>query len=407
MDLSVVREEIKSSIKVNDWIGTNRRVDCPEPDCDGKGRKADCQPYDSGWYCFVCKTSGDIFKWVMLTRDCNFMTALRTLADAAGICLEPNPERSALLEKFMYHALDYSNKHKLCMGYMLNNRSIDLDTLRSHGVGYCDLGGEVLENSGLTLQQLINLGIAYQSPEGIINYLGGRYLFPIRNVNGQIISIKGRANPIDIPSLDPRRKSMPLKSDGPWGRHSHMDCLYLEENIRHYKDYVFVCEGEPDTLTLRSWGINALGMMTNTGISKHFNKLKQFSRIYFALDNDENTQKHIISELYNLQIKIPDTVIYNVTLPKGDNSKKLDVNDFKVAGHSKRDFHNLAMDSPEASELIIKSWCHKLGVDKTYSAKLYALIGSMPSRREKLLDLMSSLTNVPVDMLAFAVDTTT
>ena len=407
MDFSEVKEEIKQLVKVNQYVGTNKRIDCPESDCDGKGKKADCQLYEDSWYCFICKSRGDIISWVMLTQKCTFPMAVRTLANYAGISLEPHPERSSLLERFLQESVKYLTLNPSKSSYMVSNRGINLDILENHGIGYCDVEGLVLENTGLSTEQLLNLGLLYPSSEGgYRNHMGGRFLFPIRDIKGNLVNIKGRINPLECPDSDPKRKSMPLKADGPWGRHSHMDHLYLEELLSIYNEYVFICEGEPDTLTLRSWGINAVGMMTNTGIAKHAHKFKKFKRVYFVLDNDPNTQKHIVTELYNFQIKLPDTVIYNVTLPHFDEDKKVDVNDYKVKfGKSKQDFHKLCTGSPEAVEIILGDWSKHFKKDRHRSAKIYNLIRSLPSRRDRNIDILSALTGVDKSMLEFATDT--
>lgn len=406
MILSSVRDEIKAAVKVSQYIGSTRRVDCPEPHCDGKGKRADCQAYDDSWYCFICKARGDIFTWVMLTQSCSFGAAIRVLADYAGIPLEPHPERCNLLEKVLSESVKYLRQNQDKLNY-LSGRGLDRSTLEAHSVGYMDLDCEVLEASGLTQDQMLDLGLLYAKSGGNINYLEGRYIFPIRDTQGRLISLKGRANPVDLPDLDSRRKSMPLKADGKWGRHSHMDHLYLEDLISKYEEYVFICEGEPDTLTLRSWGINAVGMMTNTGIVKHAHKLAKFERIYFVLDNDDKTQRHIVTELYSLQMKLPKARILNVTLPQllGDDTK-IDVNDYKSkCGMTKKDFHSLATNSPEAAEIIIREWVKHFRKDRNYSAKIYGLVRTVEGRRDELLELLSTLTKVPVDMLAFAADT--
>jgi DNA primase len=406
MDLSVIKDEIKQIVKVSQYIGSNRRTDCPEPLCDGKGRKADCQPYEDSWYCFMCKSRGDIFSWVMLTQSCNFGTALRTLADHAGVALEPHPERTMLLERFLQSSQQYLRENPSKLEYLVG-RGLDLKTLEKHEVGYCDVLGDVLDSSGLTAEQMLGLGLSYPSTFGITNHLGGRFIFPVRDVNGNLISLKGRANPGDLPNLDSRRKSLPLKAEGPWGRHSHMDCLYLEEQLRSYSDYVFICEGEPDTLTLRSWGINAVGVMTNTGIAKHAHKLKKFKRIYFVLDNDVNSQKQIVNELYNLQVKLPNSTIINVTLPDlAGEGNKVDVNDYKAKySKTKKDFGELALKSPEAVNIILDEWAPFFKEDRTYSSKIYSLIRSIPDRRESMLAYLSNITGIPTDMLGFAADT--
>ena len=55
-----------------------------------------------------------------------------------------------------------------------------------------DTNNNWLDDSDLTIDELKMVGLAYQ--DGSIS-LAGRYVFPIRDLGGHLVQIKGRADP--------------------------------------------------------------------------------------------------------------------------------------------------------------------------------------------------------------------
>ncbi len=388
-DLGYIKEQINSRISIYDIAGSGRgRATCPEQTC----RSDDCQLYDSNTYhCFKCKDTGDLFKMFSKLNNISPSESFKQLASMAGVNLEPNKTRCYLLEHILNKSKAYLNSHPEKLDYLVNTRKISLETLKRHEVGYIDKDWEVLDSTKLDDILLTDLGFIYASVKGNINYLAGRYIFPIRNLSGQLISLKGRANPDDIGTEV--KKSLPLKADSSYGRHSHMDHLYLENLISKYGNTVWIAEGEPDTLTLRDHGYQSLGIMTNTGIDKHAKKLDKFSNVILALDSDNSSQKILPQELYKLITKLPNSNISFVAWP--DSQDKQDINSFVAAGNSID-----SLELVDGTEWLLDFWCKDFS---TNSLKIYNILSI--KQNISLINRVSNNIGVKPEFIKFAIGT--
>lgn len=392
INFEYIKEQIRAKVSLTDLTGSYKtRTSCPSKLCEGEN----CQIFDSDtWHCYKCKLSGDIFSWVSISKNISYSQALKELAGLAGVNLEPNPTRTFLLEHLLTKSREYLQQHPEKLDYLVNSRKISKACLERHEIGYIDLEGQVLEASQISEGILSDLGLLYHRYNGeTYSHLAGRYIIPIRDVKGRLVSLKGRANPLEC---DESKKSLPLKADSSYGRHSHMDHLYLENKIESYGDWVYLCEGEPDTLTLRDQGLPALGLMTNTGLYKHHHKLAKFKTIYVVLDNDQATKRLILDELYKLQVKIPDTKIINITIP-GD--EKTDVNDLWV----KQNKAISTLEGQEACGLLIDQWSEEFKSNREVSSKVYNLLRAC--NRPEMIARLSSNIQVSPELIRFAMST--
>jgi hypothetical protein len=121
-------------------------------------------------------------------------------------------------------------------------------------------------------------------------------------------------------------------------------CLGGEEILDLQPDEIDLCEGWPDRFTLASWRMRAVNLFGHSGMEKHAHKLKGVKRIYSILDPDEASQKRLLTNLYQLNVKIPHVEIRVVHL---DTSGQ-DLNAWGLAGKRGPFF------SPYSDELLIE-----------------------------------------------------
>lgn len=409
-----IKAEIKARISISDIAGySSNRAPCPIKDCPSGGNGRDTHLSDDFWYCHVCKRGGDVFEWVTNSDGVTYATARRSLAERLGIALSPNKARTEILRKVMVAAHRYlfdTKPEKL--KYLLETRGLSRSTCFRHQLGYIDANGAVLEESGVTHEDLLKVGLYYPARvpgEGDLSVMAARYIFPIRDVEGRIIQLKGRADPA-FWSAD-TKKSIPLQKQPPkapreWGSYSHLNHLYLEETLKDVrKNYVIIAEGEPDTLTLQGLGLPAVGLQTSQGMHKHSHKLRKFKQVFVMLDNDVASQRMIVNELYELQIKLPESTVWNVLLPKQEGDKKMDVNDFvKETGCGEGEILRMMKGATAAREYIVDQWGPEYG-DREIFSKLSKLILSVKgNERKNLLTRLAGTTGRKVEFLAFAID---
>ncbi len=111
--------------------------------------------------------------------------------------------------------------------------------------------------------------------------------------------------------------------------------IYNSWNLKSYKDYVVITEGEIDCLTLLQFGINAVGSPGAALFKKDWIKLFDYiDKVYIAFDNDiagiEGAKK-LTEEYFSNR----DT--YNILIPRDKGTK--DINDLTMKlGYKKDDF---------------------------------------------------------------------
>lgn len=416
MTSDLIIQQIKSELTMDKITGFPLyvRVGCPCSDCPSRFKnKREVQQYENYWKCYVCKQGGDIFKWVEHQENVDFARARQMLAEKIGIAISPSKERTRLLTAVVTAAHQYLFEHPEKIKYF-ENRAIPKKILWRHRVGYIDPEGQVLKASGLTVNELLQVGLLYPAfyeNEKPVNVMGGRFIFPIRDQRKNIVQLKGRADPEVLP--EDTKKSLPLKAKpahapSSWGAVSHMNYLFLEEHLDNARQtgFVVIAEGEPDTFTWDKFDFPCVGLQTCNGIGKHAHKFKNIPRIYLALDNDAAASQQIPNELFDLQLKQPDAAVYLVRIPHlaGENIK-VDVNDAVAKyGWGRADLKALLKKAVPAPLYLAKLWAPDY-TNPTTLARINQLVASQKGeRRNNLLKFLSKQTGVPTEMFAFSAD---
>lgn len=138
----------------------------------------------------------------------------------------------------------------------------------------------IWKQEGISEQSLKRFQVYYDS-------FSDRIVYPIRDVNGNIVNIGGR-------TLDPRWKAKQQRKYTyffPWG--GSMNTIYgLFENNKYIQESheVIVFEGCKSVLIADTWGIkNCVALLTSHLSPNQFNLLVRLRcHIVFALDKDVN-----------------------------------------------------------------------------------------------------------------------
>ena len=156
-----VIDDIKTRLDIVDVIGAQTPLQK-----SGKAFKANCPfhqektpsffvfPDKQSWRCFgACATGGDVFSFVMKTRDIEFGEALRTLAEQTNITLPNqndtskndlilsiNESANSYFQQYLASSLGTSTR------LYLEKRSINGDSLIKFELGLSPPDGESLKN---------------------------------------------------------------------------------------------------------------------------------------------------------------------------------------------------------------------------------------------------------------------
>ena len=264
-------------------------------------------PGSGTWRCFgQCNEGGDIFRFVMKKEGWDFPTALKALAEKAGVKLEPpSPERQleaeaherlrVLLEEavvFYRHQLLHTPAGKPALDY-LHRRGLSDTTIETFGLGYAPQGWDAVLNyfsaKGYSPQDLADAGlVSEREGGGVYDRFRNRIMFPIRDGAGGMTGFGARVlNPEDVPKF----LNSPQTDLFDKGR-----ILYGLDQARkaiRASDQVVIVEGYLDVIALHQTGFqNTVSPMGTALTEDQLRLLKRFtSRIVLALDPDAAGEK--------------------------------------------------------------------------------------------------------------------
>jgi DNA primase len=271
---------------------------------------------DSGtWRCFgQCNEGGDIFKFVMKREGWDFAQTLKTLADRAGIQLEPlTPQRvehdetqnriSKLLEDVVIYYHDLLKTHpsgKQALSY-LQQRGLNDQTIEKFMLGFALPGWDNLlqhmNTKGVPNEYLLEAGLLSERDDGgVYDRFRNRIMIPIRDGQGHMAGFGARIlDPNDVPKF----LNSPQTAIFDKGRMLYgLDAA--RKSIRAM-DQAVVVEGYLDVIMLHQAGYtNTVSPMGTALTEDQLRMVKKFTRrLILALDADAAGQK---ATLRGLQI---------------------------------------------------------------------------------------------------------
>ncbi|MFA7171669.1 MAG: DNA primase, partial [Candidatus Paceibacterota bacterium] len=166
-------------------------------------------PERQTWHCFGCGEGGDIFSFVMKMEGVEFVDALKTLADKAGVQLKKmdykdKGEKSNILEVVEAAKKFYRECLKIKSGVKayeyLRGRGISDETIEVFELGYApdswSLLSEYLQKKGFKEKDIFAAGMTVQKEKGgFYDRFRGRIMFPIDNIAGQTAGFSSRIMP--------------------------------------------------------------------------------------------------------------------------------------------------------------------------------------------------------------------
>ena len=160
------------------------------------------------FYCFGCQTGGDVFKFVMLRENVEFLEAARLLARRAGIAIpEQRPgqrsERETILAAHReaaayFHELLKSADEGAAARRYLRTRGTTGETVERLQMGFAadswDGLRDHLVRRGFGVEPLVTGGLLSRKEgrSSTFDRFRGRVVFPIRNLSGEVVGFGGR-----------------------------------------------------------------------------------------------------------------------------------------------------------------------------------------------------------------------
>ena len=276
--------------------GANYRALCPFH--QEKTPSFNVNPQRQIYHCFGCGATGAVFQFVMAYENTDFPTAVRKLADRAGIKIveqEMSPEddrRHHLRQRLLtlhYDAAEWFHRNLLKTASAqpardyLKGRGIGQGVAQSWKIGYApdawDAFSNWAEGKGYTGEELIQSGLAKLRDEekpdsGIFDRFRNRILFPICNDLGEVIAFSGR-------TLDPDAKTAKYVNSPEtmlFTKGSVLFGLHRTKRALIEKNSAIVLEGQIDLITAFEAGIdNVIAPQGTAFTEKQARILKRFA----------------------------------------------------------------------------------------------------------------------------------
>ena len=286
---------------------------------------------EKGFYhCFSSAEHGNIFDFLMKTKNYKFGEAVRMLAVEAGMqpfrFTKQDEEKqnrwkiySAILEKYtsFCHQELISGKHPEVLEY-LNKRKTNKDEIIFFKIGYSSPKNDFYEKlkKEFDEKQIGFSGIYYfdENKKKYIDRFKSRIIFPVKSLSGSVLAIGGRtlskttfAKYINSPETEFYKKGNNLYN------------IDSAKKLRDKNEEVFVVEGYMDVVNLHKFGIQNVVANLGTAMTERQIDLiwRFFKNPIICLDGDESGRKAALRAAERLfPLMKPDYNIFFLTLPE-------------------------------------------------------------------------------------------
>jgi len=335
---------------------------------------------EKGFYhCFSSGEHGNIFDFLMKTKNYKFGEAVRTLAADAGLPTykftkqdEEKENRWNIYKKIleMYsnfcHEELISKKHSNVNEY-LSVRKTNTNEINFFKIGYSPLQNNFYENlrKEFDEKQIDSSGIYYfdENKKKYIDRFRGRIIFPVKSLNGSVLALGGRAisksnfaKYINSPETEFYKKGNNLYN------------INAAREIRDKNNDVFIVEGYMDVVSLHKFGIS--NAVANLGTAMTERQLDLIWRFFknpiICLDGDISGRKAAIRAAERLfPMMKPDLNIYFLSLPENFDP------DSYLHEKGKESFIKLTENKIEIQKFIYESYYQEIEKNNPQSLALF------------------------------------
>ena len=260
------------------------------------------------WHCFGCGKGGDIFSFVMEMEGLSFIDALRLLAPKAGVELKAqNPElsskRGRLIEvmeqasKYYHHVLMETKLGTKGKQYLLE-RGLTERTIEDWQIGYSPDNWEdlinFLKSRKYKEDEIFSAGLSIKK-EGTNRYYNrfrDRIMFPIRDVNANVVAFTARVNP-EKEATEKMGKYINSPQTMIYDKGKLLFGLDRAKTRIRAEELAIVVEGQMDVITAHQHGFNNVIASSGTALTaEQIGLIARYTKnIALALDSDSAGQK--------------------------------------------------------------------------------------------------------------------
>ena len=266
-----------------------------------------------GYYCFGCQAKGNAIGFVMEYESIDFPSAVRRLADRAGIAIKEDEydkktTKENLLKKKIIHInqtaslwfhenlLKSNSAEARAAREYLKERKIDIQIAKNWTIGLAPENGNIFINwcksQGFNNEQMVASGLmSYRDQEefskGVYSRFRNRIMFPLHNDYGDTIAFSGRV-------FTPQNRLAKYVNSPETLAFKKSNVFFgLNKSKRSIakKESAIICEGQLDLIRCFENGIENVVAPLGTALTeKHVNLLKRFTgqngEVVLCFDSD-------------------------------------------------------------------------------------------------------------------------
>jgi len=246
--------------------------ECKSPFSEDNTPSFKVSPAKNNWVCYSSDQMGDNIKFVMIKESCSFVEAVKKIASICSIYLEEEQVSEAVLQvrsqkEEMFKLMNgvakkYTNKLKqLGAKHWVSEKVAELqltkETLLNFSIGFAPddwkfITTDVLNAAKFTAAK--STGIITVKAEKSYDFFRNRLMFPIQDVNGNVIGFGGRCAD-DDPQKDSGRKYINSKESAIYAKSKTLYGIYQAKGAMTKKRTSFLVEGYTDVTALHQNGV--------------------------------------------------------------------------------------------------------------------------------------------------------
>ena len=259
---------------------------------------------EKGFYhCFGCGEHGDIISFTMKSENIDFVSAIKELADMAGIKMpdikQKTPSQIEAEENYIkitddsakiYQDLLYKDVGKHALEY-IKNRGFSDEMIKKYRIGYAPKTNIISSKfNNIKIDKLIATGLVRIGDYGPYDFFRDKLMFPIFNAHGQIVAFSGR-------SLDGSEPKYINTTDTElFHKRQTIFGLNFARDAIHRANRSIIVEGQIDAIQMQNHGFPETVAPLGTALTEdHIAILCKSNRnIVFCFDGDNAGQKAAI-----------------------------------------------------------------------------------------------------------------
>lgn len=273
------------------------------------------------WHCFGCQSGGDVFSFIQEVEKIDFPTALKMLADRAGVEIKqgqaPQHDRRVrqfellgMAARFYHELLTNQSVGKKSLIY-LKDRGVQKKTIKEFEIGYApqrwDSLQQFLQAREFSDREMIESGLVGKSERGkLYDRFRGRIMFPIYDLQGRVVAFGGRIVPWHVTGNEGKYINSP-ETNIYRKRQVVYNLQRAKKSLAHQP--CIVVEGYMDVVMLVQAGVDNVVASSGTAFtSEQVQQIKRYTdTLHFAFDADSagmNAAEHATQEAMTAGMRV-------------------------------------------------------------------------------------------------------